>query len=1026
MMTRIRERPVIRTVRVVAMTERLARGLGALGVLTGLVAGLPWALWHAVGWPLPHHVPTWQQVQAVLNRPMDDQFLLNLLTCTAWVLWAAFVAETAVTTTIAVDDLRHGRATASRSPGAMPRLSGLGWRRSQGRALGRLTAALVSAIILAVAASRDVPVRLTDMPAAVPVAAAGATVTSDRPSPASPPAGDHQPSATASPSRTQPRWRHYTVARPHDGIHDSLWRIADRELGDPRRWVDIYRLNAGRRQPDGARLRDPDLIYPGWILRLPVARLAPDTSTPREDPEDAAAPGEHIPRVTQTDPATATPSPAPTPAPAPAPATTEPSTTSATGTTAAPASRSATPALSPSRHAAPPDPGIDLPSGGYVGLALATSVLASLAMARARRRRRDRLDGPLTFRLPLAPATETTEQPSPLVEALRQAHHNTTLTRPSPDNPLLDDETEEKTVDGVIPLDDAPAERPAPLDSPDAGDPGNSRMLTLGTHHGHQVNADLAALGSLGLTGPGSDAAARAILVALLASPPQDPQALETAVTGRSRLLVPRADLDRLLGTPPDGVPGLHVVPDLDSALDLIETEAVTAVRNHTARSLDTTGATASPSSLVTLIATPTPQALQRLEMLLTGQASPGLAAILLDDSQTPGLALHVAGLALHLACQSVVTDVTTGQPAATIDAATGAGTAAHRSPDRRPAPGDLVLPHDAQLVRGARLFHLNAAEARDILTQLPDDAVLSDNPVLSDDAASLPQDPEPTDGTDDAVTTIDPPSPTLPAQTATPRTSTIPTARERPWTAPVRIDLLGAPSLTVNGQEVGRGVRAKTFELLAILVLHPDGATGESIGDALWPDQNTDAARTCLHGALKRLRVMLRTHTGASQAMFVINASHRYRLDPRLIDSDIWAFQTACHRAETAPDADGRLAALRQASNLYRGPLLDGAAYPWAEPDRVALHRLGLQVLVRLAAAIADDDPEAALSALERALVIDPYNESLYRRTMRLQARLQRPEAISGTLALLRHHLADLDTEPEPATLTLADALRR
>src|SRR6266542_3900998 len=60
--------------------------------------------------------------------------------------------------------------------------------------------------------------------------------------------------------------RQYTV-KPRD----TLWGIADRELGDPFRWHDIYQRNQDRPQPDGGALTDPDLIRPGWTLELPAS-----------------------------------------------------------------------------------------------------------------------------------------------------------------------------------------------------------------------------------------------------------------------------------------------------------------------------------------------------------------------------------------------------------------------------------------------------------------------------------------------------------------------------------------------------------------------------------------------------------------------------------------------------------------------------------------------------------------------------------------------------------------------------------
>lgn len=50
---------------------------------------------------------------------------------------------------------------------------------------------------------------------------------------------------------------------------NTLWSIAGRALGDPFRWREIWRANAGARMVDGVRFIDPDRIRPGWILKMP-------------------------------------------------------------------------------------------------------------------------------------------------------------------------------------------------------------------------------------------------------------------------------------------------------------------------------------------------------------------------------------------------------------------------------------------------------------------------------------------------------------------------------------------------------------------------------------------------------------------------------------------------------------------------------------------------------------------------------------------------------------------------------------
>ncbi|MGW4464941.1 hypothetical protein [Micromonospora sp. NPDC004704] len=49
----------------------------------------------------------------------------------------------------------------------------------------------------------------------------------------------------------------------------TLPGVADRLLGDSRRWPEILELNQGRSQPDGLTLTDPAELRAGWVLVLP-------------------------------------------------------------------------------------------------------------------------------------------------------------------------------------------------------------------------------------------------------------------------------------------------------------------------------------------------------------------------------------------------------------------------------------------------------------------------------------------------------------------------------------------------------------------------------------------------------------------------------------------------------------------------------------------------------------------------------------------------------------------------------------
>lgn len=119
---------------------------------------------------------------------------------------------------------------------------------------------------------------------------------------------------------------------PHsEGTHvvepgDTLWDVAEAELGDGRRYPEIFEASQDTVQADGQRLTDPDLIRPGWELTIPGhARPKAD-----EQPTEVAPPSDRESQ-TQTTTPDATPSTAePKPEVVTAPADDGPEAESAT------------------------------------------------------------------------------------------------------------------------------------------------------------------------------------------------------------------------------------------------------------------------------------------------------------------------------------------------------------------------------------------------------------------------------------------------------------------------------------------------------------------------------------------------------------------------------------------------------------------------------------------------------------------------------------------------------------------------
>jgi hypothetical protein len=246
---------------------RILKGLGALGLLAALAAGIPWALWHFIGWPLPHHVPSLAQLGHALDqRGIPDQALIDTLAAAVWTTWAVLVASIAVEVPAALAGRRA------------PRLPIAGIFQP---ITGRLFAAVIVAVLslaprpLQVASPGSLGGGLSTLSGRQPVATLVLT------SAIQPLLVTSKPAATALDVAAPNSSRTYVVQRG-----DTLWGIAERQLDDPLGWSEIYQLNEGRPQPDGRALTDPNWIYPGWILVLPPAAhraLLADTAleTPR-------------------------------------------------------------------------------------------------------------------------------------------------------------------------------------------------------------------------------------------------------------------------------------------------------------------------------------------------------------------------------------------------------------------------------------------------------------------------------------------------------------------------------------------------------------------------------------------------------------------------------------------------------------------------------------------------------------------------------------------------------------------------
>ncbi|MDT8999755.1 BTAD domain-containing putative transcriptional regulator [Paucibacter sp. APW11] len=220
---------------------------------------------------------------------------------------------------------------------------------------------------------------------------------------------------------------------------------------------------------------------------------------------------------------------------------------------------------------------------------------------------------------------------------------------------------------------------------------------------------------------------------------------------------------------------------------------------------------------------------------------------------------------------------------------------------------------------------------------------------------------------------------------------------------------------------------------LLALLALRSGAWERETLALLLWPDSETAQARANLRRALFDLRELLAPLLPEAVLEQLLSTTKR-SIELRTLD----ALEIDCRRFHlaqldgAADTPDSRLAALRLAQRLYRGPLLPQlpqeqapAVASWLQPLREALHRQALRCLDRLAELLEiQGDEEAALAVAHDSLALDPWDEAALRRCMRLLGRGRRDEALRLFQDYTRRLDAELGLSPQDETRAVLNAL--
>ena len=246
----------------------LTRGVASLAALAALLVGLPVLL---SSWGRLPGSPSGDWWDRLSDTAVSDTTVFVVLTVAAWVAWAIFAAAVVVEF---VAGIRGFQA---------PRIAFAGPFQRSARTL-------VAGVLLMLSLLQSAGPSYASVPRATAVNASGATASSfghESPEPGHVIAITITPDGTTVAPSTADEAAPSSVPQDTATVidverGDSPWSLAEAHLGDGLRWRELYEINRGNPQPDGRSWTNPELIVPGWQLRLPSAQHLPTPQSPIE------------------------------------------------------------------------------------------------------------------------------------------------------------------------------------------------------------------------------------------------------------------------------------------------------------------------------------------------------------------------------------------------------------------------------------------------------------------------------------------------------------------------------------------------------------------------------------------------------------------------------------------------------------------------------------------------------------------------------------------------------------------------
>ncbi|MDQ3283254.1 MAG: response regulator [Acidobacteriota bacterium] len=235
---------------------------------------------------------------------------------------------------------------------------------------------------------------------------------------------------------------------------------------------------------------------------------------------------------------------------------------------------------------------------------------------------------------------------------------------------------------------------------------------------------------------------------------------------------------------------------------------------------------------------------------------------------------------------------------------------------------------------------------------------------------------------------------------------------------AVLHLELLGDFRLRSESGSLVTISAKKSQAMLAYLGVKPSQLVSrDKMANLLWSSTAPEQARQSLRQTLSTLRKEL---AQVSQQKILVEEGDFLSLDASLVHVDVVEFESRVNAASAE--------SLDPATRMYSGDFLDGFMIDeerfdqWVIAERDRLHRLSLrahaQLVEQLTRAQAFDE---AIAVAQRALRIDPLQESMHRTLMRLYMQtgdlLNALQQYDNCAKVLRR---ELDVEPDAETKSL------